>query len=114
MPEQDIHLFKRIQEDDRLALNALFGMYYLKLCGFAYSYLRHKEDAEECVSDVFLNLWKNRKSIDVNRSLKAYLYISVRHASLAMLRKKSIHYENLDELPDSVHTRGWKDLCYRG
>jgi RNA polymerase sigma factor (sigma-70 family) len=67
-------LFSRIRKDDRLALNTLFTLHYQNLCTFANTYLHHKEEAEECVSDVFVNIWKNRKNISIEKSFKAYLY----------------------------------------
>lgn len=40
------------------------------------------DDAEEIVQDVFVNFWNNQHKINIKISLKAYLYSSVRNASL--------------------------------
>jgi RNA polymerase sigma-70 factor, ECF subfamily len=89
----DIVLFNRIKDDDRSALNELFLTYYHRLCIFANSYLHHSGEAEEVVSDVFFAIWKNRDQLDVDRSLKAYLYTSVKHGCIAALRK---HHPELE------------------
>lgn len=98
-PERsDIILFKQIQANDRLALNTLFAQYYEKLCRFANTYLRHAAEAEEAVADVFVYLWKNRHQLTIEKNLKAYLYISVKHAALSALKKQQPLYEDLDDI----------------
>lgn len=83
----DIVLFNLIKQDDRLALNTVFTSYYQKLCTFACTCSLTREQAEEVVSDVFFNLWKNRARLDIHSNFKAYLYRAVRNASFAI--KKS-------------------------
>lgn len=98
-PERsDIILFKQIQANDRLALNTLFAQYYEKLCRFATTYLRQPAEAEEVVADVFVYLWKNRHQLTIEKNLKSYLYISVRHAALAVLNKQQPLYEDIDDI----------------
>lgn len=98
-PERsDIILFKQIQANDRLAFNTLFATYYEKLCRFANTYLRHAAEAEEAVADVFVYLWKNRHQLTIEKNLKAYLYISVKHASLAVLKKRQPLHADLDDI----------------
>lgn len=98
-PERsDIILFKQIQANDRLALNTLFAQYYDKLCRFANTYLRHAAEAEEVVADVFVYLWKNRHQLTIEKNLNAYLYIAVKHAALAVLKKQQPLYEDIDDI----------------
>jgi RNA polymerase sigma-70 factor (ECF subfamily) len=94
----DILLFKRIQADDRLALNTLFTNYYQKLCAFANTFLRNQAESEEVVSDVFLNIWKQRFKLEIQKSLKTYLYVAVKHASLAELKKRQPIFEDVEEI----------------
>jgi RNA polymerase sigma-70 factor (ECF subfamily) len=98
-PERsDIILFKQIQANDRLALNTLFAQYYDKLCRFANTYLRHAAEAEEVVADVFVYLWKNRHQLTIEKNLNAYLYIAVKHAALAVLKKHQPLNEDIDDI----------------
>lgn len=94
----DIALFNRLREGQRLALNTLFVNYYESLCRFAFSFVKNKQEAEELVNDVFLQLWRKREHISIEHSVKAYLFASVRHASLAMLQKKVIVFDSLDDV----------------
>jgi RNA polymerase sigma-70 factor, ECF subfamily len=76
----------------------LFARYYQKLCSFAYTYLRQKEEVEEVVSDVFFNLWSKRHQLKIEKNLKAYLYISVKHAAFAVIKRRHPQLVNIDEI----------------
>jgi RNA polymerase sigma-70 factor, ECF subfamily len=97
-PQFDITLYNCVRRDDRLALNTLFTRYYNKLCSFADSYLRNKADAEEIVSDVFINLWKSRHSIHIKNSVRAYLYISVKHAAFSKIKNRRADIISFDDI----------------
>ncbi len=94
----DQALFSRIKKDDRLALNTLFAHYYQKLCFFANTYLRNSEESEEVVADVFLTIWKNRHQLVIEKSFTSYLYVSVRHASLAAIKKRQPVFEDVEDI----------------
>jgi RNA polymerase sigma-70 factor, ECF subfamily len=96
--DNDQTLFSRIKKDDRLALNTLFAHYYQKLCFFANTYLRNPEESEEVVADVFLTIWKNRHQLVIEKSFKSYLYVSVRHASLAAIKKRQPVFEDVEDI----------------
>ena len=60
---------------------------YGSLCmGLALRILGSREDAEECVSDVYLRLWQSGSAPD---SLQAYLSAAVRHAALDRLSMRN-------------------------
>ena len=97
-PGFDIDLFNRIKRNDRLALNTLFAQYYQKLCSFAYTYLDQREEVEEVVADVFSNVWLKRHQIKIEKSLKAYLYIAVKHAAFAAIKRRQPGVVSIDEM----------------
>lgn len=100
-PLIDISLFDCVKRNDRLALNTLFTRYYTKLCAFASGYVKSKDDAEEIVSDVFVNLWKGRHSIKVKSSLRAYLYTSAKHEAFAKMKRRQNNIVSIDDIPMS-------------
>ncbi len=66
---------------------SLFREYYVALCSYARRYVGRKDIAEEIVSDTFLKIWETRKSLQINSSVKAYLFQAVCNNSLSYLRK---------------------------
>ena len=65
----------------------LFREYYVRLCAYSRRYVGRKDIAEEIVSDTFMRIWENRETININTSVKAYLFHAVCNNSLNYLRK---------------------------
>jgi RNA polymerase sigma-70 factor (ECF subfamily) len=81
-------ILERLRNDDKTALEQLFGMYYTDLTRFA---LRHVADpmvAEEIVQDIFIYLWEKRSSLDIKTLIEAYLYRSVKNKCINYLKSK--------------------------
>jgi RNA polymerase sigma-70 factor (family 1) len=64
-----------------------FQQYYTQLCYFAGSLLNDDCLAQEITSDAFTKLWQSRQSLATEGSIKAWLYSTVRNASIDHLRK---------------------------
>ena len=65
----------------------LFREYYVGLCSYSRRYVGRKDIAEEIVSDTFLRIWETRETIQINTSVKAYLFHAVCNNSLNYIRK---------------------------
>lgn len=70
---------KQLKKGNKEALEELFRTHYNELCNFAFQYLRSTEDAEEIVQETFFRLWNKKTGIKIKKSLKSYLYTSVRN-----------------------------------
>lgn len=79
---------RRIQKGDERAYEELFFTYYSRLCGFAVKILNSDEQAKDCVQEVFLKIWRNRKNWQITYSLPVYLYQSVRNQALNKVEKR--------------------------
>lgn len=66
---------------------SIFREYYVSLCSYSRRYVGRKDIAEEIVSDTFLKIWETRESLQINTSVKAYLFQAVCNNSLNYLRK---------------------------
>ena len=75
---------------------SLFREYYVSLCSYSRRYVGRKDIAEEIVSDTFLKIWETRATLQINTSVKAYLFQAVCNNSLNYLRKLKKE-KNLDE-----------------
>jgi RNA polymerase sigma-70 factor (ECF subfamily) len=80
-------LFQRVINDDYSAFEKIFHSSYRSLCYYSSQLVVCRQTAEEIVDDVFCNLWRNRKKIQVSCSFRAYLIRSIRNRSLDSLRK---------------------------
>ena len=67
---------------DDIAFERLFKEHFKALHAYANVMLRDDEMAEEMVQNVFLKLWEKRDDLNVEVSVKAYLYKMVHNACL--------------------------------
>lgn len=81
---------ERIRSGNRRAFECLFREHYEALCRFALGYVDQLPEAEDLVQDVFFDLWEKRRTLDVEYSLRAYLYGMTRHHALKHLRRRRV------------------------
>lgn len=80
---------------DKAAFEELFRSYFTPLCSFAQKFVRDADEAKDIVHNVFINLWNKRKEIDLETSLKSYLFQGVHNRSLNYIRdnKKLVQFD---------------------
>lgn len=86
----DIILLNLIREGDRLAFRHLFEIYFTPLCRFMHLYVRETTIVEELALDIFTYVWENRQTLQIQLSLKAYLFQAARNKCLNTLRQKKL------------------------
>lgn len=96
-------LFESVKKDSQLALEQLFQKYYFSLCLFSKKYVVDSSLAEEVVSDVFFNIWQNRKTLTISSSLKAYLFVATKNQSLKVIR--NTQSTSFDEDLSNLHLK---------
>lgn len=100
-------LLMRLKNRKRNAIDEAIEVYTPYLSTVLYNMLGNrlpKEDIEEILSDVFVTLWKNADTIDLEKgTLRAYLAAVARNFALKKLNKQR-DYTSLDEieLPDEA------------
>ena len=83
-------LFIQLKQGDKKAFETIFSTYYAPLCVFANHYLNSEEKSEEVVQNLFVNFWCKRKNLQVENSLKNYLFRSVKNHCLNQLQHQKI------------------------
>lgn len=79
-----------ISRGDKNAFRSLYDRYNKKIYYFALKYLGTKDEAEELVQSVFINVWESRKSLDATLSVKSYIYKAAVNYIYNYLKKKAI------------------------
>lgn len=79
-----------IRSGDEKAFEHLFKAQYQILCGYARKYLDDTDQAEEIVQEMFFSFWQKKEKLEINTSLEAYLFRSVRNSCLNYLKHLKI------------------------
>ncbi|WP_266366347.1 RNA polymerase sigma-70 factor [Tellurirhabdus rosea] len=89
--EQDV--LTAIRQGDEKTFEQVFRQFYNALCQYAYTYVKDWDDAEETVQAVFLTVWEKRETLDIQVSLKSYLYRAVHNRCLNRIRHAAVQAE---------------------
>jgi RNA polymerase sigma-70 factor (ECF subfamily) len=66
-PEEDVKLLKAIAARDEAALGQLYDRYRVILFGLLMRILNNREEAEDVLQEVFLQVWRKAEDFDENR-----------------------------------------------
>lgn len=87
-----------IKNDNKDYFKRLYDRYHRELYFLAKKYLKNEELAKDSVQDIFLKLWKKRKTLDESSSIKSFLYTMLKNHVLNMIRDKKNHRKILNDL----------------
>ena len=85
-----LDILARIKGGDIKSFESFFRELYPQLCGFANKYLKDMDLAEEFVQDVFYMLWEKRAGLNIEVSLKSYVYRTVQNKCLMHIRHMNV------------------------
>jgi len=98
-------LFLQIRQGDKKGFEMLFRAYYAPLCAFSRKYIKDADDCEEIVQGFFLKLWDKRNTLEINTSVKNYLFSSIRNRCLNHIKHEKIKQEYQSEILRTPETR---------
>ncbi len=109
---------ERLLNDDQEAVRLLYVHLGNRLFQLAYAIVKSREVSEEIVSDVLLQVWKNRERMARMENLRLYLYVSIKNRCFSHLRRSEeksrpqgfdewyLPYYQLDKSPEELMISG--------
>ena len=91
----DEDLIGRIASGDRLAMQVLFARHHVRVYRFVLRLVRDESVAEDLISDVFLDVWRQAGRFEGRSAVPTWLLAIARFKALTALRRKPD--EELDE-----------------
>ena len=99
----DEEFLRRMQEeDDQSALEYLYERYRQELFVSAYKLLKDKEQCEDILQEVFVDLWLKRKERHVSGAVRNYLFSMVRYQVFKEIRKGSARPELYEDISERI------------
>jgi RNA polymerase sigma-70 factor (family 1) len=71
---EDADLLRSVKQSDAKAFEELYNRYFPSLVNTAYKRLNSRQKGEDIVQNIFVDFYRRRTHIEINVSLKAYLY----------------------------------------
>jgi len=97
-------LLQRLIDGDHAAFETIYNHYKQQLAVNLLKLLKDDDLATDALQDLFTRVWKNRTSIDINQSFKAYLYRIAKNLVIDYYRKAA-HDRTLYDL--LLQTTDW-------
>ena len=91
----DAALVDAIAAGDKQALQVLYGRHHVKVYRFALRFVRDEAAAEDMVSEVFIDVWRQADRFERRSQVSTWLLAIARNKALSDLRRRS--NEQLDE-----------------
>ena len=88
-------LIGRIAGGDRLAMQVLFARHHVRVYRFVLRLVRNEATAEDLISDVFLDVWRQAGRFEGRSAVTTWLLSIARFKALSALRRRP--EEELDE-----------------
>ena len=88
-------LIGRIASGDRLAMQVLFARHHVKVFRFVLRLVRNESSAEDLISEVFLDVWRQAGKFEGRSAVTTWLLSIARFKALSVMRRRS--EEELDD-----------------
>lgn len=85
----DADLIRRIAEKDRLAVQALFGRYHVRVFRFIVRMTRNEAVAEELANETFMEVWRSAHRYEGRSAPSTWIFAIARNKTISLLRKRS-------------------------
>lgn len=92
----DPYLIRKLNEGNEEAFSELYDKYVGIVYNYIYAVLNDSDQAKDITQFCFVQLWEHRKSIDPERNLPAYLYVTARNAVYKEARRQVVTTRYID------------------
>lgn len=82
-------LLKMVVDDNRLAFNMFYDLYYDQIFRFSYYFLKDTEACREVVAETFFSIWQSRLKLKDIENIETYLFVTVRNEATRYLSRSS-------------------------
>ncbi|RQO72336.1 RNA polymerase sigma-70 factor [Pedobacter sp. KBW06] len=89
--DEDLILINAISKKDKKVFEAFYKKYYKQLFSTAYQYVGQSEAAEEIVHDLFITIWNKADQLNIQYSMKSYLFRAIVNSSLNFIKKEKMN-----------------------
>ncbi|MDO6739019.1 RNA polymerase sigma-70 factor [Wenyingzhuangia sp. 2_MG-2023] len=95
-------ILEEISKKNKKVFKNFFDKHYEELVVYANGYLFDKDSSEDIVQEIFIYIWEHASKLNIETSLRGYLYVMVRNRCFNYLKSIKIT-DNLELLDFNVN-----------
>ena len=82
---KDLQLWQALKRGDKQALEQIYSEHISALLKYGRKFTADNQLVEDCVQDLFIELWKNKAKLSETDSIRKYLFVSLRRKVIRQL-----------------------------
>lgn len=98
---KDLQIWRALKQGDKSALELIYRTEAKKLIKYGRKFSKDGQLVEDCVHDLFVDLWKNRASIGETDSIARYLFVALRRKVIRKIERTT--KRTASEEPQEYH-----------
>lgn len=103
MDLNDVYYWKKFLQGDQSAFEHIYFQYINPLYDYGLRISKNKSLVEDCLQDLFSDLWEKRNKLSQVTSVKAYLFVAMKRRVLRKLSSENARsFQHLDEFTAHV------------
>lgn len=87
----EAEIWENFKKGSEKAFDYIYDKYFTVLYGYGSHICSNRALVKDCIQNLFVELWKNKENLSEVRSIKYYLYKSIRRKILNELEKENKH-----------------------
>lgn len=87
----DPEIWTSLKAGQQSALESIYNTHIDYLLQYGTRFTKDELLVEDCVHDLFIDLWKNRNGLGMTNSIRAYLLVALRRSIIKKVQKKLKH-----------------------
>jgi RNA polymerase sigma factor (sigma-70 family) len=91
-------LWEHFKQGDEGAYALIYRRYFFDLYQYGKKISDDQDLIKDCIQDLFVKLWHNRENLNQTTSVKYYLFTSLKHKILDVLKSAAIRYRAAEDL----------------
>lgn len=111
---QEKVLLKNLAARDIFTFEEVYKKYNKKIFNFSLRCMKNRQEAEEIVQEVFLNLWEYCQELRKDSNLNAWLFTVTLNAIRKRFRKRSVEKKHIEQYSARIESeyRNTPDILY--
>jgi len=103
-----------LQKGESKAFETVYKAYFDKVKRFITSITRSPDDAEDMAQDIFLKLWTERETLNMEMSFNSFLFTVARNAAFNFLKHKLVEESYINEYCREIDTDTPEEHAFAG
>lgn len=109
-PERDLDLWDAFRQGDEQAFAQIYGSYVHVLYRYGLKITQDTSLIEDCIQDLFIELWDSRTRLGETDAIKFYLFRVMRRKVYKRLSSRSFTHSDLLEVASDITVDSYESL----